>query len=134
MEKKRINKKLWILAAAIVVLIAAFLLVYQNFAGKPVVGAKELSISIFHGDGSEKEFTLHTDQEYLRGALEEQKLISGTESDFGLYVLTVDGETVDESKQQWWMLTKDGEQVNTGVDLTPVQDGEAYEITLKTGW
>ncbi len=134
MEKKRTNKKLWILAAAIVVLIAAFLLVYQNFVEKPVAGAKELSISVFHGDGSEKELTLHTDQEYLRGALEEQKLIFGTEDEFGLYVLTVDGETVDESKQQWWMITKNGEQLNTGVDMTPVQDGEAYEITLKTGW
>ena len=134
MEKKRTNKKLWILAAAIVVLIAAFLLVYQNFVGKPVAGEKELSISVFHGDGSEKELTLHTDQEYLRGALEEQKLIFGTEDEFGLYVLTVDGETVDESKQQWWMITKNGEQLNTGVDMTPVQDGEAYEITLKTGW
>lgn len=134
MEKKRTNKKLWILAAAVVILIAAFLLVYQNFAGRAVAGAKELSISVIHGDGSEKEFTLHTDQEYLRGALEEQKLISGTESDFGLYVLTVDGETVDESKQQWWMFTKNREQLNTGVDMTIVQDGEAYEITLKTGW
>ena len=134
MEKIRTNKKLWILAAVVVMLVAAFLLVYQNFAAKPVTGAKELSISIFHGDGSEKELTLHTDAEYLRGALEEQSLISGTEGDFGLYVLTVDGETADESKQQWWMFTKGGEQVNTGVDMTPIQDGEAYEITLKTGW
>ena len=134
MEKKRTNKKLWILVAVVVVLIAAFLLVYQNFAAKPIAGAKELSISIFHGDGSEKELTLHTDQEYLRGALEKENLISGTEGDFGLYVLTVDGETADESQQQWWMFTKNGEQVNTGVDMTPVQDGEAYEITLKTGW
>ena len=134
MEKKRTSKKLWILAAVVLVLIAAFLLVYQNFAAKPVAGAKELSISIFHSDGSEKALTLHTDQEYLRGALEEGNLISGTEDDFGLYVRTVDGETADESLQQWWMFTKNSEQLNTGVDMTPVQDGEAYEITLKTGW
>lgn len=132
--EKRMNKKLWILAGIVVVLIAAFLLVYQTFSAKPVTGAKELTVTIFHGDGSEKELTLHTNAEYLRGALEEQSLISGTESEFGLYVLTVDGETVDESKQQWWSFTKNGEQLNTGVDMTPVQDGEAYEITLKTGW
>ncbi|HWR23316.1 MAG TPA: DUF4430 domain-containing protein [Feifaniaceae bacterium] len=134
MEKNRTNKKLWILAAVVVALIAAFLLTYQNFAAKPAAGAKELSISIVHGDGSGKELTLHTDQEYLRGALEEENLISGTEEDFGLYVLTVDGETADEGKQQWWMFTKGGEQLNTGVDMTIVQDSEAYEITLKTGW
>ncbi len=134
MEKTQKGKKLWLLAAALVVLVAAFLLIYRQFAPQPVAGAKALTISITHGDGSEKALTLHTGAEFLRGALEEEQLISGTESDFGLYVLTVDGETADESLQQWWMFTKNGEQLNTGVDTTPVQDGEAYEITLKTGW
>ena len=81
-----------------------------------------------------KDFAFATDAENLRGALEEQKLIEGTESEYGLYVLTVDGETADEGAQQWWCFTKGGEMLMTGVDDTMIADGESYEITLTTGW
>lgn len=128
------NKKLIVLALILVVLIAAAAILYSQYAAKPVPGAKALAITITHGDKSVKELTLHTDAEYLRGALEEADLVAGTESEYGLYVLTIDGETVDENAQEWWCFTKNGEQVNTGVDLTPISDGEAYEITLTVGW
>ena len=46
----------------------------------------------------------------------------------------MDGETADESKQEWWKLTKEGEMVNTGADVTPIADGEHYELTLTVGY
>ena len=70
----------------------------------------------------------------LRQALEEQKLVEGEESQYGLYVKTVNGVTADEAKEEWWCFTKDGEDVMTGVDSTPVADGDHFEITLKTGY
>ena len=75
-----------------------------------------------------------SDLENLRGALEQESLIAGSESDYGLYVVTVDGETADEAQQQWWCFTKSGEMLMTGVDDTMIADGDAYEITLTTGW
>ena len=87
-----------------------------------------------HGDGSSKDFPLATDAENLRGALEERQLIAGDESEYGLFVKTVDGETADDAVQQWWCFTKDGEMLMTGVDDTMIADGEHYEITLTTGW
>ena len=87
-----------------------------------------------HGDGTSKDFSIATDAEFLRGALEEQKLIEGSESEYGLYVTAVDGETADESLQQWWCFSKDGVMLATGVDTAPIADGEHYEITLTTGW
>ena len=86
-----------------------------------------------HGDKSEKDFTLHTDQEYLGAALKDKKLVEGTQGQYGLYITTVDGETADKAQQQWWCLTKGGAQVNTGADTTPIADGETYELTLTTG-
>ena len=74
------------------------------------------------------------DARFLRGALEQEKLVSGSESQYGLFITSADGETADDSKQQWWCVTKGGEQVNTGVDTTPIADGETYELTLKTGY
>lgn len=80
------------------------------------------------------EFSFSTDAEFLRQALEEQKLVEGEESQYGLYVKTVNGVTADEAKEEWWCFTKDGEDVMTGVDSTPVADGDHFEITLKTGY
>ena len=75
------------------VLVIGALLIYN--ANKPAAqeGGKKLTVTVVHGDGSTKDFAFATDAENLRGALEEQKLIEGTESEYGLYVLTVDGET-----------------------------------------
>ena len=77
---------------------------------------------------------IENDAEFLRGALEQEQLISGIEDQYGLYVLTVNGVTADESKQQWWCFTKGGEQIFTGVDATPIADGDTFEATLMTGW
>ena len=42
----------------------------------------------------------------------------------------MNGIAADESNQEWWCITKTGEQVNTSADQTPLGDGEAYELTL----
>ena len=89
-------------------------------------------VEVVHGDESAKEFTYHTDAEYLGQVLVEEKLVKGESSQFGLYITTVDGETAQESENQWWRVTQDGEMVNTGVDTTPVQDGDHFELTLST--
>ena len=46
----------------------------------------------------------------------------------------VSPSTADESIQQWWCFTKGGEMLMTGVDTTPIADGEHYEITFTVGW
>ena len=86
------------------------------------------------GKDSSRTVELDTDEEYLGPALQSEGLIDGTQSEFGLYITTVDGYTADESAQEWWCLTKGGQSVNTGVDSTPIADGDAFELTLTTGW
>ena len=98
-------------------------------------GKTHITFVVVHGDGSQKEFVIATDEVTLRAALEQEKLIEGTESEWGLYVLTVDGETADEAQQQWWCFNDGaGNMLETGVDATMIQDGDSYEIVLKTGW
>ena len=103
-------------------------------AAEPEEGKIKITFVVVHSDGSEKEFVITTDAVTLREALEQEKLIEGTESEWGLYVLTVDGETADEAQQQWWCLTKDGEMSMTGVDDTVIADGDRYEFTFTVGW
>ena len=130
MQKKRTLIAVIILA----VLVAAAALMWNAFKPVAVEGQKAIEVEVVHLNGDVKEFDIVTDAEFLRGALEQEDLIAGSESEYGLYVLTVDGETVDESKQQWWCFTKSGETINTGIDTTPIMDGEHYEITLTEGW
>jgi len=49
-------------------------------------------------------------------------------------VTTVDGESADSAKQEWWCFSENGEMLSTGVDDTPIADGESYEITLTVGY
>lgn len=123
-----------IAVAVLAVLVIGALLVWKANAPEGVEGDKTIEVTIIHGDETTKEVTISTDEEFLRGALEQENLISGDEGEFGLFVTTVDGETADDSLQQWWCFTKAGEPLMTGVDEIPIADGENYEITLTTGW
>ena len=74
-------------------------------------------------------FTIHTDGTTLRQALEENSLIAGDESEYGLYVKTVDGMTADyDADGLYWAFYKSGEYLMTGVDTTEIADGEQYEL------
>lgn len=96
--------------------------------------AVEITLKVIHGDGSEKEFPISTTAATLGEALEAEGLISGEESSYGLFVTTVDGETVDDANQEWWCLTKGGEMWNYGVDATELADGDTFEFTFTVGY
>ena len=124
-----------ILGVVALVAVAAVLLgVY--FGTRPDVqeGAKALTITVVHGDGSEKAFDVHTDQEYLEGALLENEIVEDNQTELGLYILTADGETVKEANQEWWCITKGGELLMTGAGETVIADGESYELTFTVGY
>lgn len=127
------NKKT--LIAVIVLIVAVILAGVAWMVWKPTgtAGSKAIVVEVITDD-SEKEYKIKTDSEFLRGALEEAELVEGSESEYGLFVTGVAGITADDSKQQWWCFTKGGEDLFTGVDDTPIADGDAFEITLKTGY
>ena len=133
-----------ILAIAIVIILAiAMLLAYLAFAPKAQAGAKQITIIVNHLAGAagtsepaktQTTYNLQTDAKYLREALEENDLAQGPETEYGLWIQTVDGETADESKQEWWGYTVNGEFAAYGVDQQVVTDGDIYEFTLNQGY
>lgn len=134
MEKKTSTKKI-VLAVVILAVVAALMFVlYRNFMPKGETGAKEITVTVVHGDGTEKEFTYQTDAAYLGEVITDEGLVDGEVGDYGLFITTVDDETADDSKQQWWCITKGGEQVNTSADQTPIEDRDAYELTMMEGY
>ena len=128
------NTKIIIALVVLAALIIGAALLYKAFAPAAQVGAKHVEIAVIHADGSSKDFSLDTDAETLRAALDELGIIEGDEGEFGLYVTAVDGESADADAQQWWCFTKGGEMLTTGVDSTMIQDGEHYEVTFTVGW
>lgn len=116
-------------------LVLSFFLVWYFTRPDPVSGRKTITLEVVHGNGSTADFTVETDSENLRGALEQvEGLISGEESLYGLMVYTVDGETADWGRDQsWWCLTKSAEWLDTGLDDTLIADGDHYEFTYTIG-
>lgn len=116
------------------VLASILVLVYVNSRQKTVEGVKEINVEIIVPDEEPKEYTLRTNSEYLGQALMEENMIKGTKSEYGLFITEVDGRMANNTKQEWWCITKNGEDVFTGVDETVITDGDHYEITLMVGY
>ena len=138
MEKKQSDRKKIIIGAVIlVVLLAAFTAIYVVFGPKAAQGSKEYILKVVDDNGETTEYTGHTDAEYLRGALEELEksddlTIEGEESDYGLFIDTVNGVTADYSKDKaYWALYVNGEYGNYGVDSQPVTDGDTYRLVYE---
>lgn len=135
MAKQKSNKKIIaVVCVVLAVLVAAMALVYQFYGPSAEQGTKKITVDIVFAQGDTKTVKIKTDAEYLRGALEEEDLIKGSESAYGLFVTSVDGVEADSAKEQWWCFTKNGEVLSTGVDTTPIRDGDKFEITLTTGY
>ena len=129
------TKKLLIGLVALIAVVAVMAGCWLAFGPKAgPAGAKEIGVTVVYADQTQDEFTIDTDAEYLRGALEQENLIAGDESEYGLFVTEVNGVKADDAKEEWWCFTQDGEALMTGVDSTPIADGDHFEITLTVGY
>lgn len=125
------NKKLIIGGVVLVALIAIVAILYGVFSPKATQGAKAIVIEVVDDQGETVSYDVHTDAEYLRGAMEEAEGLTfeGTESEYGLMVDTVNGLTADyNTNGAYWAFYVNGEYCNYGIDSQPVSDGETYTI------
>lgn len=103
-------------------------------AGENVLGegSTKFTFTVVDKDGTETQFEIHTDKETVGEALLELSLIAGDESEYGLYVKTVNGITADYDKDGvYWAFYINGEYATTGVDSTPVTEGENYSFKVE---
>ena len=137
MEKKN-NKGLIIGGIILVALIAVFAIVY--FVNKPATqaGAKHVIIEVTGSDGNTAEYTIDTDAEYLKNAMDELAAngsgfsYDGTDSEYGIMVEYVDGERASYAEDgAYWALYVNGEYGQYGCDSQPVTDGDTYTWTYE---
>ena len=85
-------------------------------------------------DGNETTFDITTEKATVGEALLDEGLIAGEDSDFGLYVTSVNGIAADwDNDQTYWAFYIDGEYAMTGVDSTEVTEGATYSFVLTKG-
>lgn len=136
METKESNKKVMIGIAALAAVIVALAVIYYIFREKAVEGSKSITIEVVNQASESENYQLKTDAEYLRQAMEEAEglTFSGTESEYGLMVETVNGVTADYNVDgAYWAFYVNGEYCMYGVDTQPVEDGDAFSIIYTAG-
>ena len=95
-------------------------------------GSVKFTFIVVDADGNETNFVVSTDKETVGDALLELNLIEGDDSEYGLYVKTVNGITADyDTDHTYWAFYVNGEYSNTGVDSTPVNEGDTYEFKVE---
>ena len=126
------NKKIFALAlVAVIALMAALFLITRP---DPVAGNKNITVTVIHGDGSQKVFEYATDAEYLGTVLVSEALVNGEMGQYGLYFDTVDGEqAVWETDQAYWSILIGEEYATTGADGIVLTDGGEYSLVYTIG-
>ena len=95
-------------------------------------GATTFTLAITFGDKTEKQYLIHTDKQTVGDALLELGLIAGEESEYGLYVKTVDGVTADyDVDGTYWAFYIDGAYAVTGVSGTDITPGATYALKVE---
>lgn len=90
-------------------------------------GATVFYFTVKNVDNTVTRFEIHTDKKTVGEALLELELISGTPSDYGLYVTAVNGIPADwDTEKAYWAFYIGDEYAQTGVDATEIIAGTTY--------
>ncbi len=123
------NKKILIAVIAFLAVVCILLGVFFATREKPVQGSKTITVTVVHGDKTEKNFTYHTDEEYLGTVLVKEGLVENEEGPYGLFIKVADGErAVYELDNAYWALYIGEEMAMTGADGTVIHDGDTYKL------
>lgn len=92
-------------------------------------GDTEFPLSITDADGNTIKITVKTDETTVGAALVKLGVIAGEDSEYGLYIKTVNNITLDYNVDGlYWAFYIDGAYALTGVDMTDIAEGVQYEL------
>lgn len=92
-------------------------------------GKTAFTVEVAQLDGTSITFTVNTDKETVGEALLELGVVAGDTTEYGLYITTVNGVTLDYNTDgAYWAFYINGEYASTGVDATNIEAGAAYAL------
>ena len=85
-------------------------------------------------EGNETTFEYTSSASNVGEVLVAEGLVVGHDADYGLYIDSVNGIAADwDNDQTYWAFYINGEYAMTGVDQTPIADGETYTLAVEAG-
>ena len=96
-------------------------------AAKPDAKGISFQVVVTYLDGKETTFDYTSDKATVGEALVAEGLIEGHDTEYGLYVDSVNGIALDWDKDgKYWAFYINGEYAMTGVDSTEITEGATY--------
>ena len=96
------------------------------------LGEKVFALQVTDKEGNEVFVTVCTDAATVGEALAELAIIAGEESEWGLYVKTINGITADYNVDgTYWAFYINGEYAMTGVDATEIDEEAIYSFVIE---
>ena len=94
---------------------------------EPKATGASFTVIVADLEGKETTFEYTSDKATVGEALVEEGLIKGHDTEYGLYVDSVNGVALDWDKDgKYWAFYIDGEYAMTGVDATEITEGATY--------
>ena len=120
----------------VAVLVALLTTLFFVFREAPVQGSKSVVIQVINKAEETKEYSLKTDAEYLKQAMEEAEGLEfkGSDGEYGLMITEVNGELADfNTNGAYWSFYVNDEYCNYGIEQQPVNDGDTFKIVYTLG-
>lgn len=120
-----------LLSVMLVLSLAACSIVGDDSESTPAAGGemKSFTVTVVHKDGSSKDFTYESDEEFVGPVLQEAGLIKGNAGPYGLEITHVDGEkAVYAEDKAYWAVYEGETYALQGIDTTPIRDGGVYKL------
>ena len=90
---------------------------------------KSFTFVVVDTSGKETSFEISSGKTTVGEALLDEGLIAGEDGQYGLYVKTVNGITLDfDADGKYWAFYVNGEYGMSGVDATEIVDGDTYSF------
>ena len=100
----------------------------------PAADAVSFKVVVTDLEGNETAFEYTSSAASVGEALVAEGLIEGHETEYGLYIDTVNGITADwDADQTYWAFYINGEYATTGIDGTEIVADTTYGLTLTKG-
>lgn len=95
-------------------------------------GKTQFYFTVVDQEGLETQFIVHTGKKTVGEALQELELIEGEEGQYGLFVKTVNGITLDYDKDgAYWAFYVNDEYAQAGVGATEITEGAHYAFRVE---
>ncbi len=92
-------------------------------------GATQFYLTVTDKSGEKSRLSINTDRKTVGDALLDLEVIDGEQGDYGLYIKSVQGESLDfETDGRYWAFYENGKYATAGVSETEIKAGTEYAL------